>query len=135
MHWSTITMLFAATVLGVPAPVLVKRELSILPEQIQQGDGFYLAVFDEAGVASVAFTPKAELLTRRASVSTSENVAARTVSTLSKRETVYHGRTSNVGDLDWANGELANHANNKWFDARTWAWVSQQYPSSLMAVN
>jgi hypothetical protein len=109
MHWSTITMLFAATVLGVPAPVLVKRELSILPEQIQQGDGFYLAVFDEAGVASV--------------------------STLSKRETVYHGRTSNVGDLDWANGELANHANNKWFDARTWAWVSQQYPSSLMAVN
>jgi hypothetical protein len=83
-----------------------------------------MAVFDEAGVANITFTPKAELLAKRASVSTSENVA-RALSTLSKRETVCHGRTGNLGDLDWANGQLATNADNKWFDARVWAWVSQ----------
>jgi hypothetical protein len=122
MHWSAITLLFAATVLGAPAPILAERELSIAPEQRFQGDGFYLAVFDEAGVANVTFTPKAEILARSAPA-VSENLAARDVSTLSKRNTVCWGRSTHVGDLDWANVQLAKNADNKWYNKGAWGWV------------
>jgi hypothetical protein len=89
---------------------------------VHQGDGFYLAVFDEAGVANVTFTPKAELLARSAPP-VSENLAARAVSTLSKRSTTCAGRSTRVEDLDWANVQLANNANNHWYDKGAWGWV------------
>jgi hypothetical protein len=122
MHWSALTLLFAATVLGAPAPIPADVELSITPEQRFQGDGFYLAVFDDAGVANVTFTPKADLLARSAAP-VSENLAARAVNTLSKRKTVCAGRSTHVGDLDWANVQLANNGNNKWYNKGAWGWV------------
>jgi hypothetical protein len=119
MHWSALTLLFAATVLGAPAPISAEVELSITPEQRFQGDDFYLAVFDDAGVANVTFTPKADLLAR-STAPVSENLAARA---LSKRNTVCAGRSTHVGDLDWANVQLANNGNNQWYNKGAWGWV------------
>lgn len=124
MHWSTITMFFAAAVLGAPAPTTFALD----PNVMDQGDGFYLASFNEAGKAEVEFTPMAEIIAKD-SVPVSENLAVRAVDTLLKRvnnNVVCHGRSNNVGDLDWANVKLAQNGDQKWYDAGHWGWVSSK---------
>jgi hypothetical protein len=131
MHWYAVTLLFAATVLGAPTPV--ENTLSIASDVRNQGNGFYVATFDEAGVANVTFTPLAILEARNSPTSApvSENLAARSIATLSRRNTECHGRSANVADLDSANVNCANNANNKYYSKNTWVWVSSFVSSVL----
>jgi hypothetical protein len=120
MRWSSITTLLtlAATALGAPTPSTT-AELTISNELLFQGDGFYTATFDDAGVANVTFTPFAEL-TGKVPAPVTGNV-----------DTVLDGPSSticsknhpeNVDDLDAANVALANAAPNGYND-NAWGWV------------
>jgi hypothetical protein len=120
MRWSTITTVLALTTaaLGAPTPSTT-AELTISDELLFQGDGFYTATFDEAGVANVTFTPFAEL-TAKVPAPVTGNV-----------DTVLDGPTSitcsmnspsSLYDLDAANIALANAAPNGYND-NAWGWV------------
>jgi hypothetical protein len=120
MHWSSLTMIFVAAVLGAPAPA--PAPFTVANDVMDQGDGFYLATFDDAGVAEVQFTPIAEL-GELAPAPVSENLAVRDANILNKRSTTCAGNSNNVGDLDWANVRLADNADQKWYDFHAWGWV------------
>ncbi|KAJ8115021.1 hypothetical protein OPT61_g3232 [Boeremia exigua] len=122
MQFSTIALLFAATVLGAPTESLSASGL-VMRGEVDQGEGFYLAVLNNAtGIADVEFTPLAEL----ASIDT-DGTATSAVDerNLLKRGTTCSGRRSiNLGELDRANVQLANNANAQgWHDKGHVGWV------------
>jgi hypothetical protein len=123
MRWSFITTLLtlATTALGAPTS-FTTAELIIANELRFQGDGFYMATFDDAGVANVTFTPLAELTTKvPAPVSgiVDSVLAGPTDTTCSKL------RSDNVVDLDAANVALADAAPNSYND-KGWGWIHRQ---------
>jgi hypothetical protein len=78
MHWSTLTTISVAAILGAPAPA----PFTVASDVNNQGDGCYLATFEDAGVACVEFTPFVELSTIAAAL-VSENLATRDIKILS----------------------------------------------------
>jgi hypothetical protein len=132
MQFSTIALLFAATVLGAPAESLTASGLRVRGE-IDQGEGFYLAVFNnETGIADVEFTPLAELA---AIAPVEEATSAVDERSLLKRSTSCSGRRSiNLGQLDDANRQLANNANAQgWYNKGANGWVSNASSIFLLA--
>ncbi|KAF3029585.1 hypothetical protein E8E12_000550 [Didymella heteroderae] len=122
MQFSTIALLFAATVLGAPTESLTASGLRMRGE-VDQGEGFYLAVFNnETGVADVEFTPLSELVTIAPVEEATSTVDERS---LLKRATVCSGRRSiNLGQLDDANRQLASNANAQgWYNKGANGWV------------
>lgn len=127
MHFSALTILFATTVLGVPTKSpLEARSWTISKADLHtsndQGDGFYLATFNESNIAEVKFTPFATDLTARDPI---EGLTTRSTVNLAKRGTECSGRYSgDLPTLDAANRELANNANGKNYNKGAWGWVS-----------
>jgi hypothetical protein len=124
MHFSTITLAFAAAVLGAPTETTLGSGLRVRGD-LDQGDGFYLAVFNETGVADIEFTPMANLKAR----APVEEVTAAHSGNLLKRGTVCSGRRSgNLAQLDDANVALArNAAAQGWYERGAHGWVSSSY--------
>jgi len=102
-----------------PAP----KALTVAKNLMQQGNGFYVATFNEAGEASVEFTPAAQLPAIDIPLTT-ENPAVKSIRTLQKRGEVHcDGRSSNsLADLTWANVQLANNARGQKYHNK-WGWV------------
>ena len=130
MRASTTVLLFAATALAAPAPksvaqrdaTLVQGTAGLDPDVFDQGDGFYIASFNESTASlDVSFTPIAELPETSTAV-TSPN--KRSVFDLRKRATTCPGWLSKgVPSLDWANVKLADNVNGKTFGFEKWGWV------------
>ena len=125
MQFTTFATLFtAAAVLGAPTEPTKSMSIAALGETVfDQGDGFYLASYNDAGALKVNFTPMAELDT---TTPPAEHLTTRSTHLLSKRETVCSGRTSvNLGNLDAANVQLAkNAAAQVTYNGGAWGWVS-----------
>ncbi|USP77968.1 hypothetical protein yc1106_05242 [Curvularia clavata] len=124
MQFTTFATLFtAAAVLGAPTEPTKSMSIAALGETVfDQGDGFYLASYNDAGALKVNFTPMAELDT---TTPPAEHLTTRSTHLLSKRETVCSGRTSvNLGNLDAANVQLAkNAAAQVTYNGGAWGWV------------
>lgn len=123
MQFSTITLLFAATVLGAPTDSVTASGLR-MRGAIDQGEGFYLAVFNnETGVADIEFTPLTELAAIAPVEDATSTIEERS---LLKRATTCSGRRSvNLGQLDEANRQLARNANAQgWYNKGANGWVS-----------
>jgi hypothetical protein len=124
MHFATFVTLFAAAaVLGVPTEPTEPTSIASLTDDVfDQGDGFYLASYNEAGTLDVDFTPIAELDT----ASPAEQLTTRGMHTLNKRETVCSGRSSvALATLDAINVQLAQNADGQRnYGAGSWGWVS-----------
>jgi hypothetical protein len=131
MHFTTLTMLFAAaTVLGAPTE-LTPSLATVSDEVLDQGDGVYFASYNETGVIDVDFTPMAEFEKRMAELDARgpvEQLSARDTHGLTKRDAVIKcsGRKSNAeGTLHEANRQLASNADAKrHYGANQWGWVS-----------
>ncbi|RYP13366.1 hypothetical protein DL765_006907 [Monosporascus sp. GIB2] len=130
-----IATLLAATVLGLPN--LQRRTWKDHEAGLEirnvgyQGDGFYLAVFDEDGVASVEFAPASEL--NMTAPVTHDDAPATEIDAraLSKRaptcDVDHHGNWAN---MDIANVQLANNAQaasggTGYHPRLAWGWVSR----------
>lgn len=134
MRASTTVLLFAATALAAPAPKSVaQRDATVVqgtagldPSVFDQGDGFYMASFNESTASlDVSFTPVAELSEKSTAV-TSPN--KRSAFDLKKRDTTCPGWVSNdVPSLDAANVRLADNVNDKTFGFMQWGWVRCSY--------
>jgi hypothetical protein len=118
-------LLFAAAALAAPAPSnnLFARGTAGLDATVyDQGDGFYAAVFNESTSAvDVVFTPLSEV-----DLDTTRPEALPQLDTraLGKRDTTCSGAVSfDTPTLDAANVELANNANNRWYEYKAWGWV------------
>lgn len=129
MHFSTIILAFAATVLAAPMETTLGSGLRVRGD-LDQGDGFYVAIFNEEGVADIEFTPMAKAKFK-ARAPVSEVPAAHSGSNLFKRGTVCSGRRSgNLAQLDDANVALArNAAAQGWYDKHANGWVSSHLPT------
>ncbi|RYO86339.1 hypothetical protein DL764_009018 [Monosporascus ibericus] len=128
-----IASLLTATVLGLPN--LQRRTWKDHETGLEirnvgyQGDGFYLAAFDENGVASIEFTPAGEL-NMTAPINDDDAPATEIdARALSKRaptcDSNHHG---NWGNLDIANVQLANNAQahsggTGYYPRGAWGWV------------
>ena len=123
MRFATITSLFAAAALGLPAdvenPIFGKV---IDPASLNQGDGFYLSVPNKEGVAEVTFTPIAEF----------GNLKTRATEDLAHPAKLFErqsgvscaGISSNLGNLDEANRQLARNAHaTGHYNRGTRGWV------------
>jgi hypothetical protein len=117
MQWSTLTSIFAAAILGAPAP----RRLTVAPALVDQGDGFYLTTFDDAGIVNVQFTPLAE--TGKIVAAPASKYLADTYTNSKRADTTCQGHSFNAKALDSANKELAEKSNSKWYNKGEWAWV------------
>ncbi|EAT87637.2 hypothetical protein SNOG_05246 [Parastagonospora nodorum SN15] len=90
-----------------PAP----KNFTIAKSLMQQGNGLYLATFDDSGKASVEFTPAAQLPAINSTIPaingtlTTENPTVMSIRALRKRGEVHCDRkdSMNTGDLNWAN--------------------------------
>jgi hypothetical protein len=125
MKWSTVTTLtlLAGTALGAPMASTADG-LNIPPNVRDQGDGFYVANYNEAGELNVAFTPLAELTARDPAPATEDIVApASNLGPPGKDEIVCGpGRANNIGDLNAANIQLSNNAPNG-YTTGAYGWV------------
>ncbi|KAH7359738.1 hypothetical protein BKA66DRAFT_445250 [Pyrenochaeta sp. MPI-SDFR-AT-0127] len=129
MRFSTIAMLFAATVLGAPTESVFASG-SIMRGEIDQGDGFYLATLNnETGIYDVKFTPLTDL-EARAPVG---DITPVNRGNLRKRATTCSGRRSiNLGNLDEANRRLAQNAHNQgWYEKNAHGWVDLEGETSF----
>jgi hypothetical protein len=92
-------------------------ELNITSEERNQGDGFYVANYDEAGKLSVTFTPLVKL-------PITEDLVARDIDTQldGPTSTTCGGTSNNVAALDAANVQLANNAPNA-YTTGPYGWV------------
>lgn len=130
MRVSTAIFLLATAVLAVPAPDLGARRNAVLargteglqPSDFDQGNGFYMATFNETtSVMDVSFRPVAEMLDASLDISP---FAKRSAFDLAKRDTTCSGLFSgDVPSLDWANVRLADNVNNQYFGYHQWGWV------------
>lgn len=124
MHFSTLTIIFAAAVvLGAPTQLTEPNSIATLADDVlDQGEGFYVASYNETGSLEVEFTPMAEL----DATTPAEQLTTRATHTLNKRETVCSGRKSAVlAILDSANVKLAQNAAFQGnYGAGAWGWVS-----------
>jgi hypothetical protein len=106
-------------------------QLSIPSDLREQGDGFYVATFDEAGNTTVKFTPLAELtptaeVLANALAPLTENLVTKSRDSLLKRQSFTHCETRQSGDiekLDHANVQLAHNVNKVNYLYNHWAWV------------
>jgi hypothetical protein len=124
MYLGVIALLLITCILGAPTEHLLARGSAALdPKVVDQGDGFYLAKFDNVtGLHHVEFTPMAELIKRTGvmepAVESSNNLIKRDGITCSGRA------TTDVSDLDTANRHLATNANNHGqYEKHDWGWV------------
>jgi hypothetical protein len=119
MRFSAIALLVAPTVLGAPTDF---SQNSVQPQQLDQGDGFYLAIFNDSGIADIYFTPESELQTRSHVL----GLETRSADSLFKRAHTCSGRKSgDLGTLDAANVELAVNTNARGnYPKGAWGWVS-----------
>jgi hypothetical protein len=124
MHFSAVILAFTAAVLAFPTETTLASGLHVRGD-LDQGDGFYVAVFNSDGVADIEFTPMAAAKFK-ARAPVSEVPSAHSGSNLFKRGTVCSGRRSgNLAQLDDANVALArNAAAQGWYDKHAWGWVS-----------
>lgn len=131
MKFLATVIMLAATVLGRPVADTLQTFTS--PDGLRirnvgyQGDGFYLATFDENNVATVDFTPLTEL-NSTILASYNSQVAASNNKLNERSELVARGSTCGddgiVSDLDHANVQLAQNGNGKWYNKDAWGWVS-----------
>jgi hypothetical protein len=135
MHITTIAFFStAAAVMAAPsAPILAPQiwtatpsDGNVVPAGIKdQGDGFYLAVFNGTELDRVEFTP----LNDDVKPLTSADLSVRqsTALELDKRAGTTCGNryTSNLNDLTKANIQLAQNGDRKWYDKHAWGWVSR----------
>ncbi|KAJ4331442.1 hypothetical protein N0V95_009882 [Ascochyta clinopodiicola] len=130
MHLTSFFTLFAAaTILGAPTePIESTSITSLAADVLDQGDGFYLASYNEAGVLDVIFTPIAELET----IPPAAQLTTRATHTLGKRETTCSGRSSvALGTLDDANRQLATNAAAQGnYGKNSWGWVHRDAETS-----
>jgi hypothetical protein len=119
------TLLLATAALAAPAPttgLYARGTIALEPSTFDQGDGFYSAVFDDAGVANITYTPftDADL----AASAPLPQLEARSTVNIDKRDTTCSGAVSfDTPSLDAANREAANNANNKEYSYKAWGWV------------
>lgn len=125
--FSTAVAVMAAPAAPVLAPQIWTASPSdgnVIPAGIKdQGDGFYLAVFNGTELDRVEFTP----LNNDIKPLTSAEVSVRqsTALGLERRATTCGGYTSNLNDLTNANIQLAKNGDRMWYDKHRWGWVSQ----------
>jgi hypothetical protein len=127
MHFATFTTLFAAAaVLGAPTES-TPDIANLSSEVLDQGDGFYLATYNDTGVLNVEFTPMAELKTS----DPVEQVAARDTHIFARDDSneanciVPLRKTIALATLDEANRQLArNGAQQGHYGKDKWGWVS-----------
>ena len=134
MRASTTFLLLAATALAAPAPksvaqrdaTVVQGTTGIDPSVFDQGDGFYMASFNESTASlDVSFTPVAELPEKSTAVNSPNK---HSVFDLRKRDTTCPGWLSkDVPSLDSANVRLADNVNGKTFGFMDWNWVRCSY--------
>jgi hypothetical protein len=111
-----------------PAP----KNFTIAKSLMQQGNGLYLATFDDSGKASVEFTPAAQLPAINSTLPainitlTTENPTMMSIRALRKRGEVHCDRkdSKNTGDLNWANVQLANNVKGQNYKYQ-WGWYHQ----------
>jgi len=96
-----------------------------------QGEGFYLETFNDAGESTIKFTPRAEFEPYVPSQSSvSENLAAESINALHKRShkstcaKYVPKKSGSWQDVDEANVQLGRQCNGVHFDARTRGWVN-----------
>lgn len=138
MRFAELIAIFTAAVLGAPAESGLNKRSWTSPESGlhvrglgYQGDGFYLAVFNDSGVADVQFTPVEELN----ATSPAGDVSRRDEdgNALAKRAgTTCSGKSSgNLYNLDWANWKLAQNADAVHnYGYHAWGWVHNQAETS-----
>jgi hypothetical protein len=136
MYLSVIASLLVTCILGAPTEHLLARGSAALdPQVVDQGDGFYLARFNNVtGVHHVEFTPMAELVKRNG---VAEPIVG-SDNTLVKRDGIScSGRaTTHVDDLDNANRQLATNANNRGqYEKGDWGWVRNSRSSQPCGSN
>ncbi|KAI4594762.1 hypothetical protein KJ359_007565 [Pestalotiopsis sp. 9143b] len=138
MRFAEFITIFAAAAFGAPTDSGLNKRSWTSPETGlhvrglgYQGDGFYLAVFNESGVADVQFTPMEDLnaTTPAGDISRRDDDG----NALAKRAgTTCSGKYSgNQANLNWANWKLASNADavhNYGFHA--WGWVHDQAETS-----
>jgi hypothetical protein len=96
-----------------------------------QGEGFYLETFNDAGESTIKFTPRADFEPYVPSQSSvSENLAAESINALHKRShkstcaKYVPKKSGSWQDVDEANVQLGRQCNRVHFDARTRGWVN-----------
>ncbi|ROV88676.1 hypothetical protein VSDG_09511 [Cytospora chrysosperma] len=96
-----------------------------------QGDGFYLAIFNDNGAADVEFTPMSELLNTTApfvDASPASEVSARSAGIVKRDPTCDSDHHGNWGNMDIANIQLAKNAaandgGTGYYPKNAWGWV------------
>jgi len=107
-----------------PEPVPAPKTFTVAEHLMNQGNGLYIAKFNEAGEASVDFTPASEM----PSVDiTTANLAAKNAGPLHKRDGVecVEGTSKNLDDLNLANVVVANTVQGVFYDPGTFIWYIQ----------
>ncbi|KAH5028609.1 hypothetical protein HBI75_135660 [Parastagonospora nodorum] len=120
-----------------PAP----KNFTIAKSLMQQGNGLYLATFDDSGKASVEFTPAAQLPAINSTIPaingtlTTENPTVMSIRALRKRGEVHCDRkdSMNTGDLNWANVQLANNVKGQDYKYQ-WGWYHHNAETSYFCV-
>jgi hypothetical protein len=107
-----------------PAAMTAPEPFTVAEHLIEQGNGLYIAKFNEAGEATVDFTPASEM----PSVDiTTANLAVKHVGTLHKRDGVecVEGMSKNLDDLNFANIMVGKTVEGVFYDAGTFIWYKK----------
>ncbi|ROV96530.1 hypothetical protein VMCG_07772 [Cytospora schulzeri] len=131
-----VTTLLVTSALGLPnklqARTWTDAELGLEIRNVGfQGDGFYLAIFDDKGSAEVKFTPMDELLNTTAPVadaSPAGGISARKGGIVKRAPTCDSDHHGNWGNMDIANIRLAENAaandgGTGYYPKNAWGWV------------
>ncbi|KAF2690587.1 hypothetical protein K458DRAFT_398606 [Lentithecium fluviatile CBS 122367] len=130
MRFSTFNLttlsMFSATILGSPTIVELVLESGLrLRNSGDQGDGSYLVVFNDEGVANVQFTPMAKLVAQLKITTPDEKEAIIPPGDLSASATTCDGSTRDLNSLSEANRQLARNSDAwKHYGNRSWGWKS-----------
>ena len=127
----TTLFMFSTAFPGAPMSKEFVRREAVLESGLRlrnlgyQGDGFYQAVYDDAGTADVQFTPLADVL---ANLNITASVETRALAEGGLSAAAYpicKGRSTNhLPELTAANIVLAQNANAQNFYAKgAWGWV------------
>jgi hypothetical protein len=130
MKFLAIAAVLAATAFGMP--VVEESNTYVSPSGLKvrgignQGDGFYLAIFDEDGVADIEYTPFSELDTDALAEFANQTAAVGELDArgeLSKRGETTCGGAGWQKDMDVANVQLARNGHARWYNKHAWGWV------------
>lgn len=106
------------------APMPALKPFTVAEHLMKQGNGLYIAKFNEAGEAAVDFTPASEMPSFDI---TTANLAAKNVGPLHKRDGVecVEGTSKNLDDLNFANIMVAKTVQGVFYDAGTFIWYEK----------